>query len=45
MNIFLDLNSEGKTIILATHDKNIVNKAKKRVIAFKDKIVFSDEDE
>lgn len=45
MNIFLDLNSEGKTIILATHDKNIVNKAKKRVIAFKDKIVLSDEEE
>jgi len=42
MNIFLDLNAEGKTIILATHDKNIVNNLKKRVVTFKDKSIFSD---
>lgn len=42
MNIFEDLNSEWKTIILATHDSHIVNKMNKRVIAFKDKWVFYD---
>lgn len=42
MNIFEDLNSEWKTVILATHDSHIVNKMQKRVIAFKDKWVFYD---
>lgn len=43
IDIFLDLNKEWKTIILATHDQNIVNALKKRVIIFKDKKVVSDE--
>lgn len=42
MDIFDELNREWMTIIMATHDKEIVNKYKKRVIAFKDKILFSD---
>lgn len=42
MKIFEDLNKEGKTIIIATHDKNIVNTMWKRVVAFKDKEVISD---
>lgn len=42
MNIFQDLNNSWKTIIIATHDKNIVDKFKKRVITFKDKKVYSD---
>nr|MDD3720351.1 ATP-binding cassette domain-containing protein [Candidatus Gracilibacteria bacterium] len=42
MSIFDDLNKEGKTVIIATHDKNVVDKFKKRVIAFKEKEVFSD---
>jgi len=42
MNIFLDLNMAWKTIILATHDKNIVNNLKKRVISFNDKGIMSD---
>ena len=42
MDIFLDLNSEGKTIIMATHDANIVNKMKKRVVTFNDRKVMSD---
>lgn len=42
MKIFEDLNKEWKTIIIATHDKNIVDKMWKRVISFKDKEVFSD---
>lgn len=44
MNIFEELNRLGKTIIIATHDKNIVDNYKKRVITFKDKKVFSDEE-
>jgi cell division transport system ATP-binding protein len=43
MKIFDDLNKEWKTIIIATHDKNIVNSMGKRVVAFKDKEVISDE--
>ena len=43
MDIFLDLNSEWKTIIMATHDANIVNKLKKRVVTFNDRKVMSDE--
>ncbi|MDP2395385.1 MAG: hypothetical protein Q8S84_06940 [bacterium] len=42
MDIFLDINSDGKTVIMASHDSNIVNKLKKRVIAFQNKIVVSD---
>lgn len=44
MDIFEDLNKEWKTVIIATHDKNIVNAMKKRVISFKDKIVLNDEE-
>lgn len=42
MEIFEDLNKDGKTIIIATHDKNIVNHMKRRVIAFRDKAIVSD---
>ena len=42
IDIFIDLNRDGKTVIIATHDSNIVNALKKRVIAFKDKKVVSD---
>lgn len=43
IDIFEELNNTWITFIIATHDKNIVNKHKKRVITFKDKKVFSDE--
>ncbi len=42
MEIFEDLNKDGKTIIIATHDKNIVNHMKRRVVTFRDKGVASD---
>ena len=42
MDIFDDLNKEGKTVIIATHDKWVVDKMWKRVISFKEKEVFSD---
>ncbi|MDD5770606.1 MAG: cell division ATP-binding protein FtsE, partial [Candidatus Gracilibacteria bacterium] len=43
LKIFDELNKSGITIIIATHDKNIVDTFKKRVITFKDKKIFSDE--
>jgi cell division transport system ATP-binding protein len=42
MELFEELNKLWKTIIIATHDKNLVNKHKKRVITFKNKEIFSD---
>lgn len=42
IDIFVDLNKDGKTIIIATHDASIVNALQKRVIAFRDKKVISD---
>lgn len=39
MSIFKDLNKEGKTIIIITHDKNIANKCN-RIINIKDGIVY-----
>jgi len=45
MNIFEQLNKQGKTVIIATHDKNIVDRMWKRVVSFKGKEVFSDEKE
>ncbi|MDD2487437.1 MAG: ATP-binding cassette domain-containing protein [Candidatus Gracilibacteria bacterium] len=42
MSILLELNKAGKTIIIATHDDKIVNRLKKRVITFKEGIIFSD---
>jgi len=42
MDIFLDLNVEWKTVIMATHDANIVNALNKRVITFQDRKVTSD---
>ena len=42
MEIFADLNKDGKTIIIATHDKNIVNQMKRRVVTFDKKGVTSD---
>lgn len=42
MDIFLDLNVEWKTVIMATHDSNIVNALNKRVITFQDRKIVSD---
>jgi cell division transport system ATP-binding protein len=42
MEIFEDLNKDGKTVIIATHDKNIVNQMQRRVVTFSDKGVMSD---
>lgn len=42
MKIFDELNRSWITIIIATHDKNIVDTYQKRVITFKDKKIFTD---
>ena len=42
MHLLDTLNKEWKTIIVSTHDDQIVNSMKKRVIAFKDGVVVSD---
>lgn len=43
MDIFEELSKQWKTVIIATHDKSIVDRMNKRVISFKEKQVFSDE--
>jgi len=43
MDIFLDINSDWKTVIMATHDDNIVNRLQKRVISFENRWVSSDD--
>lgn len=43
MNIIKDINGRGTTVVMATHDKEIVNTLKKRVIALKDGQVVRDE--
>lgn len=45
IDIFLDLNSEGKTIIMATHDSELVNRLKKRVVTFGEWRMLSDVEE
>lgn len=42
IDLLLNLNKSGKTIIIATHDEKIVNRLKKRVIAFKEGKIISD---
>lgn len=43
MNILDDINKAGTTVIMATHDKGIVDKMKKRVIAIEKGIIARDE--
>ncbi len=42
MHLLDTLNKDGKTIIMATHDDQVVNAMKKRVIAFQDGMIISD---
>ena len=43
MDVLLKINTDlGTTIVMATHDKDIVNKLKKRVITIKDGVIISD---
>ena len=43
MKVLESINKElGTTIIMATHDKDIVNRMKKRVVALKDGVIIGD---
>ena len=43
MNLFEQINNRGTTIVMATHNKEIVNTLKKRVIAIEDGKIVRDE--
>ncbi|AXI10006.1 cell division ATP-binding protein FtsE [Oceanobacillus sp. 143] len=45
MKTFEDINSNGTTIIMATHSKEIVNTMKKRVIAIESSMIVRDQDQ
>lgn len=45
MNIFSNINKSGTTIVMATHDKDIVDAMNKRVIAIENGIIARDEAE
>ena len=42
INLLDAINSHGTTVIVATHDKEIVNKMKKRVIKIENGEILSD---
>ncbi len=43
MNLLNDINKRGTTVVVVTHNKEIVNEMKKRVITLKKGVVISDE--
>lgn len=44
MNIFEEINARGTTIVMATHNKEIVNTIRRRVIAIEGGMIVRDED-
>ena len=42
MKLLHEINQQGTTILMATHDSSIVNRRKKRVIQLKDGKIVSD---
>jgi len=44
MNILLAINKRGTTVIIATHDREMVNRMKKRVIALDNGLLIRDEE-
>ncbi|NLM16935.1 MAG: cell division ATP-binding protein FtsE [Candidatus Riflebacteria bacterium] len=44
MNLFLEINKRGTTVIIATHNHNLVNKLRKRVVALVDGKIIKDEE-
>ncbi|MCR5802328.1 MAG: cell division ATP-binding protein FtsE [Lachnospiraceae bacterium] len=45
MNLLEEINEKGTTVVVVTHNPDIVNEMKKRVIAMKKGIIISDEEE
>ena len=45
MNMLDEINKSGTTILVVTHNKEIVNEMKKRVITLKKGVIISDEEE
>jgi cell division transport system ATP-binding protein len=45
MNLLEDINKRGTTVVVVTHNKEIVNDMKKRVITLKKGVIISDEKE
>lgn len=43
MHLFNKINQQGTTIVMATHNKEIVNKMKQRVLAIEDGLIVRDE--
>ena len=44
MDLLLDINMKGTTILMATHDRNTVDRLRKRVIALKNGAIVRDEE-
>lgn len=45
MNLLEKINEAGTTVVVVTHDKNIVNAMRKRVVTLKKGVIVSDEEE
>ena len=45
MNLLEKINDNGTTVLVVTHNREIVNSMKKRVITMKKGIIVSDEEE
>lgn len=43
MELLDDINKRGTTVVVVTHNKDIVNEMRKRVITLKKGVVISDE--
>jgi cell division transport system ATP-binding protein len=43
MQLFLEINARGTTVIMATHNHNLVNKLRRRVVALVDGQIIKDE--
>ena len=44
MNIFETINARGTTVVMATHNREIVNSIRRRVIAIEGGMIVRDED-
>lgn len=43
INLFFEINKRGTTVVVATHDKEMVNRSKKRVIALENGTIIRDQ--